>query len=141
MRSLAVVLALCSSVAAETYHVDTSRGAIVKHEHRCASSKATKGIADYASKNFNLTVGHDQMTSTVEGHPYGADFELEDRGFAWGWWHVDDDLTMIVSVHQRDEWCRDARRCLMRADVKVFFVQRYGGATCYEEWQGIGEER
>lgn len=146
MRTCAIALSLliCSVASADTFRLKSSKGSLIKHDHRCASPKATKRLTDFIDKTPQITIGHDQMTANVGAGSgaeiSGADVVLDQDGYTWGWWHLTDMLTVIIYIHpHHDDWCKDAHRCKQDADATIYIIQRFDDATCYEEWRGIGE--
>lgn len=128
LRSLAALAALSSAAHADVVYV-FQNGAVAPHEHRCASKTAVQRALDWASSaSYTINVGREIATLEIPGHTFiaktfgaYADFEVA----PW--------LRVIVHVDPID--CARATSC-RAVHATLSFIQRYAGATCYEQWTG-----
>ena len=141
-KVLLVLLCVSSVASADTFKFDHAKGHLDKHDHRCASPKATKRLLDFVAKDLEITIGHDQMTVTTKTDAKDSISSADTVVGDIGRWIFPPDaagaqLTVLVDVLPFG-WCTKADTCAPVPEVKVSIIQRYDGAECYESWHGDG---
>lgn len=166
-KVLLVILCLCSVGSADTFKFDHLKGHQDKHDHRCASPKATKRLIDFVNLDPKITIGHDQMTVTTKESTSAADQVIDATKLAdkensaiaadiaivgaatyavgsVGRWVLKDPVSggqIIVLVDVLPfGWCTKATTCSPVPEMKLAIIQRYDGGECYESWHGDGEK-
>jgi len=142
MRYIIVIflaVAIASYSRADTYRLGAGA---TGGERRCASPRTKTRLTDFVAKGPRVTVGHGQMTVTIDDAPWGADrLVVGSKGVVHtGFWHAKPDpdgaaILMEIVVDTYGE-ATSPSGDEHQPEAIIRIAKTFDGATCVEEWHG-----